>query len=144
MVGAKNAGTGSPSVGLGNRSVRVEGCAKIEAGEAKAGVSVRWRAGGTLGKVELAGAAGQNIQIELRGAKFSAEPEAVTALLPRDRVVILKDVVVERAGAIAGGVDAIAGIVVVEAGEDTVTYALEAELTCPVTAISALPEPSTR
>ena len=128
----------APSVDLGNGNVRVRGCAKIEAGEAEAGVGVRRSASGALGEVELAGAAGQNVQVELRGAKFAAEPEAVTALLPRDRVVILKDVVVKGACAIAGGVDAIAGIVVVEARENRVAYALEAELAGPVATISAL------
>ena len=110
----------------------LEAGAEIEAGVAEAGVSIGRSAGGSVGEVELAGTAGQNIQVELRGAKFAAKLEAVTALLPRNRVVILKDVVDEGAGAIAGGVDAIAGIVVAEARENRVAYALEAELGGPV------------
>ena len=109
---------GAPSVDLGNGNVRVGGGAEIEAGVAEAGVSISRSAGGAAVEVELAGTAGQNIQVELRGAKFAAKLEAVTALLPRNRVVILKDIVDEGAGAIAGGVDAIAGIVVGEAREN--------------------------
>src|ERR1035438_978131 len=68
----------------------------------------------------------------------SSDLEAVTALLPRDRVVILKYVVVEDAVAIAGAVDTIAGVVVGEFRENRVLHALEPELGCPVTAKSAL------
>ena len=62
----------------------------------------------------------------------------MTTLLPRDCVIVLKDVVVEDVLAIAGAVDAVAGIVVAEAREDRVAYALQAELAGPVTTISAL------
>ena len=98
----------APSVDLRNGNIRLiaayaRECPAIEAGEAEAGVAVSRSAGGALGEVELAGAAGQDAEVELRGAEFAAELEAVTALLPRDRVVILKDVVVEDAVAIAGG-----------------------------------------
>ena len=74
----------APSVDLGDVNIPIGGCAAIKAGKAKAGVSVFRSAGGALGEVELAGTAGQNTQVELRGAKFAAKPETVTALLPRD------------------------------------------------------------
>jgi len=79
------------SVDLGNDNIRLiaayacEG-SPIEAGEAEAGVAVSRSAGGPWVKLN-----GRRCRQDARlncARGIPAEPEAVTALLPRDRVVI--------------------------------------------------------
>ena len=59
---------------------------------------------GPVREVELAGGAGQDIDVELLQPRFGAEPQAVPAALPRNNVVVLIRVIDELVGAVTGQV----------------------------------------